>query len=97
MLPRFRRRVTPPDRQNLVIENLIDEARHANAFGLLMSLTMLIEFGDAFDYTSADFAGWCRQEGFREIQILPLTGPTKTAKHKRKNERRLLRVLGRFV
>ena len=39
----------------IVIENLIDDARRENAFGLLMSLNMLIEFGDAFDYTGADF------------------------------------------
>ena len=43
----------------IVVENLIDDARRSNAFGLLMSLNMLIEFGDAFDYTGADFAGWC--------------------------------------
>jgi len=59
----------------IVIENLIDDARRANAFGLMMSLNMLIEFGDAFDYTGGDFAGWCREVGFREVEILPLTGP----------------------
>jgi hypothetical protein len=60
----------------IVIENLIDDARRENAFGLMMSLNMLIEFGDAFDYTGSDFAGWCREAGFREIEIVPLTGPT---------------------
>jgi hypothetical protein len=30
-----------------------------NAFGLLMSLNVLIEFGDAFDFTGSDLAGWC--------------------------------------
>jgi len=59
----------------IVIENLIDDARRENAFGLMMSLNMLIEFGDAFDYTGADFASWCREAGFRETEILPLTGP----------------------
>ncbi len=59
----------------IVIENLIDDARRENAFGLMMSLNMLIEFGDAFDYTGSDFAGWCREVGFREVEILPLTGP----------------------
>ena len=29
----------------------------------MMSLNMLIEFGDAFDFTGADFAGWCREVG----------------------------------
>ena len=59
----------------IVIENLIDDARRENAFGLMMSLNMLIEFGDAFDFTGGDFAGWCREVGFREVEILPLTGP----------------------
>ncbi|HEX4187385.1 MAG TPA: methyltransferase [Solirubrobacteraceae bacterium] len=60
----------------IVVENLIDNARCENAFGLLMSLNMLIEFGDAFDYTGADFAGWCREVGFKETEIVPLAGPT---------------------
>lgn len=59
----------------IVIENLIDDARRENAFGLMMSLNMLIEFGDAFDFTGADFAGWCREAGFRKVEVLPLTGP----------------------
>jgi hypothetical protein len=33
----------------IVVENIIDDERRENAFGLLMSLNMLIEFGDAFD------------------------------------------------
>ena len=45
----------------IVIENIIDDARRENAFGLLMSLNMLIEFGDAFDFTGADFAAWCER------------------------------------
>jgi hypothetical protein len=60
----------------VVIENLIDDARRRNAFGLLMSLNMLIEFGDAFDYTGADFDGWCREAGFRKTEVIPLAGPT---------------------
>jgi hypothetical protein len=60
----------------IVIENLIDDARRENAFGLMMSLNMLIEFGDAFDYTGADFAKWCREEGFKDVEVLPLTGPS---------------------
>jgi O-methyltransferase domain/Dimerisation domain len=59
----------------IIIENLIDDARRENAFGLMMSLNMLIEFGDAFDFTGCDFAGWCREAGFRDVEILPLTGP----------------------
>ena len=41
----------------------------------MMSLNMLIEFGDAFDYTGADFRGWCTDVGFRSVEVLPLTGP----------------------
>ncbi|MCW3064319.1 MAG: methyltransferase [Solirubrobacterales bacterium] len=59
----------------IVIENLIDDARRENAFGLMMSLNMLIEFGDAFDFTGSDFAEWCGEAGFRDVEILPLTGP----------------------
>ena len=59
----------------IVVENLIDDARRENVFGLMMSLNMLIEFGDAFDFTGADFAGWCKEVGFRDVEILPLTGP----------------------
>jgi SAM-dependent methyltransferase len=60
----------------IIIENLIDDARRENAFGLMMSLNMLIEFGDAFDFTGSDFAGWCREVGFRDVEIVPLTGPS---------------------
>ena len=63
----------------VAIEHLIDDARRENAFGLMMSLNMLIEFGDAFDYTGSDFAGWCREVGFREVEILPLAGPASAA------------------
>jgi precorrin-6B methylase 2 len=59
----------------IVIENLIDDARRENVFGLMMSLNMLIEFGDAFDFTGADFARWCREVGFREVEFIPLMGP----------------------
>lgn len=59
----------------VVIENLIDDARRTNAFGLMMSLNMLIEFGDAFDFTAADFIGWCREAGFRKFEVIPLAGP----------------------
>jgi hypothetical protein len=63
----------------VVIEALIDDERRKNAFGLLMSLNMLIEFGDAFDYSGSDFIGWCREAGFREFKVMPLTGPSSAA------------------
>lgn len=60
----------------IAIENVIDDARRENAFGLLMSLNMLIEFGDAFDYTGADFREWCGEVGFQRFDMIPLAGPT---------------------
>jgi hypothetical protein len=59
----------------IAIENLIDDARRENAFGLLMSLNMLIEFGDAFDYTGANFRQWCGEAGLEWFEFLPLAGP----------------------
>jgi hypothetical protein len=50
----------------VAVENIIDDARRENAFGLMMSLNMLIEFGDAFDFTGSDFDGWCREVGFKK-------------------------------
>ena len=63
----------------VVIENLIDDSRRENVFGLMMSLNMLIEFGEAFDFTAADFFGWCRQVGFRDTEVIPLAGPASAA------------------
>lgn len=63
----------------IAIENLIDDARRENAFGLLMSLNMLIETGDGFDYTGADFRGWCSEVGFKRFEIINLAGPTSAA------------------
>jgi hypothetical protein len=34
-----------------------------NVFGLL-SLNMLIDVGDGFDFTGADFRDWCSVTGF---------------------------------
>ncbi len=63
----------------IVVEHLIDDARRENQFGLLMSLNMLVEFGDAFDYTGADFRGWCTEAGFRRVAVVPLGGPASAA------------------
>jgi len=63
----------------VAIEALIDDGRRQNAFGLLMSLNMLIEFGDAFDFTAADFRGWCGEVGFRRFDVIPLAGPSSAA------------------
>jgi hypothetical protein len=37
---------------------------------------MLIEFGDAFDYTGADFRRWCSEAGFSRFEQIPLVGPS---------------------
>ena len=63
----------------VAIENVIDDDRRLNAFGLLMSLNMLIEVGDGFDYTGADFAGWTKAAGFKKTTVVPLAGPTSAA------------------
>jgi precorrin-6B methylase 2 len=63
----------------VVIENVIDDERRANAFGLLMSLNMLIEVPGGFDYTGAQFDGWARAAGFSRTEIRPLVGPASAA------------------
>jgi SAM-dependent methyltransferase len=69
----------PPGGAFVVIENLIDDARRENAFGLLMSLNMLIELGEAFDYSGTDFGKWCREVGFERTEVLHLAGPSSAA------------------
>lgn len=63
----------------IAIENIIDNERKQNAFGLMMSLNMLIETPAGFDYTAADFDGWATKTGFKRTEILPLAGPTSAA------------------
>jgi hypothetical protein len=63
----------------MAIENLIDDGRPENVFGLLMSLNMLIEFGEAFDFTGADFRQWCSQVGFKKFDVVHLAGPCSVA------------------
>ena len=72
-------RALPEGGAFVAIENIIDDARRENAFGLMMSLNMLIEFGDAFDFTGADFTAWCLEAGFKRCEILPLGGPASAA------------------
>jgi len=69
----------PPGGAFVVVEALIDDARRENAFGLWMSLNMLIEFGDAFDYSGADFRDWCSEVGFDRFDVIPLAGPSSAA------------------
>jgi predicted nicotinamide N-methyase len=59
----------------IVYDAMIDDDRRENAFGLLMSLNMLIETTGGFDYTGADCQAWMREAGFAETRIEHLTGP----------------------
>ena len=59
----------------LVFESIIDDERRKNAFGLLLSLTMLIETPGGFDYTGADCRGWMEEVGFRKTRVEHLAGP----------------------
>ncbi len=59
----------------IVLECIIDDERSTNAFGLMMSLNMLIETPGGFDFTGADCTGWMREAGFRETRVEHLAGP----------------------
>jgi len=69
----------PPGGALVAIEALIDDARRENVQGLLMSLNMLIEFGDAFDYSGADFRVWCSEVGFKRFEVIHLAGASSAA------------------
>jgi hypothetical protein len=59
----------------IVYESIIDDERKQNAFGLMMSLNMLIETPGGFDYTGADCSSWMREAGFSSTRVEPLVGP----------------------
>ena len=59
----------------VVHEAIIDDDRSRNAFGLMMSLNMLIETPGGFDYTGADCRAWMSEAGFRETYVEHLVGP----------------------
>jgi len=59
----------------IVYEAIIDDKRASNAFGLLMSLNMLIETPGGFDYTGADCSGWMKKVGFARTRVEHLIGP----------------------
>lgn len=63
----------------VAIETVIDDERKQNAFGLMVSLNMLIENGTGFDYTFADFNKWAKAAGFTSTSLLPLAGPSSAA------------------
>jgi hypothetical protein len=59
----------------IVYDSIIDDDRSKNAFGLLMSLNMLIETDHGFDYTAADCMGWMTDAGFSATRAEHLVGP----------------------
>ena len=60
----------------IVYDAMIDDERRENAFGLLMSLNMLIETPGGFDYTGADC--WLDARGrFRIRASSPWRGPIR--------------------
>lgn len=64
-----------PNGALIVHEALIDDARKQNAFGLLMSLNMLIETHGGFDFTGADCRKWMKEVGFKGTRVTRLAGP----------------------
>lgn len=65
----------PPGGAVIVHEAIIDDGRRRNAFGLLMSLNMLIETHGGFDFTGADCKRWMKEAGFKRTSVKPLAGP----------------------
>ncbi|WP_224995800.1 acetylserotonin O-methyltransferase [Cesiribacter sp. SM1] len=63
----------------IVIENIIDNDRRHNAFGLMMSLNMLIETEAGYDFSMHDFDVLAREAGFSSTLLLPLAGPASAA------------------
>lgn len=75
MLLRKAYEALPPGGALIVHEALIDDARKTNAFGLLMSLNMLIETSGGFDFTGADCRKWMKEVGFKRTKVERLAGP----------------------
>lgn len=59
----------------VVYEAIIDDDRSKNAFGLMMSLNMLIETPGGFDYSGADCSAWMKEAGFSSTRVEHLVGP----------------------
>ena len=59
----------------IVFDAMIDDERRKNAFGLMMSLNMLLETPTGFDYTIGQGQGWLRDAGFKDVAATALNGP----------------------
>jgi SAM-dependent methyltransferase len=68
-------RALPEDGAIICYDAVIDDERRQNVFGLLMSLNMLIELPDGFDYTGAQCQQWLHEAGFRRTYVEHLAGP----------------------
>jgi SAM-dependent methyltransferase len=68
-------RALPHDGAIICYDAVIDDDRRHNTFGLLMSLNMLIELPDGFDYTGAECRQWLQTAGFRRTYVEHLAGP----------------------
>ena len=79
MLIRKAHEALPQGGSLVIIENIIDDERRENAFGLMMSLNMLIETGEGYVMTAADFDMWAKEAGFSRTYVIPLTGPSSAA------------------
>jgi hypothetical protein len=63
----------------IAYDAMIDDDRRTNAFGLLMSINMLLETPGGFDYTGAQAKQWFTDAGFKSVEIVPLVGPDSMA------------------
>lgn len=59
----------------IVYDAIIDDDRRTNAFGLLMSLLMLLETVGGANHTAADCRAWMEKVGFGRTYAEPLVGP----------------------
>jgi SAM-dependent methyltransferase len=75
MLLRKAHQALNPGGAVIIYDSIIDDDRSQNAFGLLMSLNMLIETPGGFDYTGRDCISWMHELGFRDAQVHHLHGP----------------------
>jgi SAM-dependent methyltransferase len=69
----------PPGGALIVYDALIDDERRENAYGLLLSLNMLIETPGGFDYTGGECLQWLRDAGFQDVYVQHLAGPDSMA------------------
>lgn len=63
----------------IVVENIIDDLRRVNAHSLLMSLNMLIEFGEGSGFTAHEFKEWAQEIGFQDFKLIQLAGQASAA------------------